>query len=37
MHVTSEHLRRADNPLKRDGKLPKPGPDEPSLDDAASW
>ncbi len=37
MHVTALDLRRADNPLKRDGKLPKPAPDEPSLDDATSW
>jgi Fe-S-cluster-containing dehydrogenase component len=32
-----DQLTRADNPLKIDGKLPKPGLHEPSLDDVASW
>jgi Fe-S-cluster-containing dehydrogenase component len=32
-----DQLTRADNPLKIDGKLPKPGVDEPSLDDSTSW
>ena len=37
MRVTPEQLRRADNPLKVDGKLPKPPPESPSLDDSTSW
>jgi Fe-S-cluster-containing dehydrogenase component len=32
-----DQLTRADNPLKIDGKLPKPDLNEPSLDDVASW
>jgi Fe-S-cluster-containing dehydrogenase component len=32
-----DQLTRIDNPLKIDGKLPKPGLHEPSLDDVTSW
>ena len=32
-----DQLVRADNPLKKDGQLPKPAPGEPSLDDVTSW
>jgi Fe-S-cluster-containing dehydrogenase component len=35
--VREDELERADNPLKIDSKLPKPGRDEPSLDDVTSW
>jgi len=35
--VTPEQLVRADNPLKVDGKRPKPAQDSPSLDDTTSW
>lgn len=35
LHV--DQLSRADNPLKIDGKLPKPNVNEPSLDDSTSW
>jgi Fe-S-cluster-containing dehydrogenase component len=37
MHIHEDELIRADNPLKIDGKLPKPSRQEPSLDDSASW
>jgi len=37
MRVTPEQLVRADNPLLKDGKLPKPAVDAPSLDDTTSW
>jgi Fe-S-cluster-containing dehydrogenase component len=33
----SDQLIRADNPLKVDGRLPKPDVSEPSLDDSTSW
>jgi Fe-S-cluster-containing dehydrogenase component len=32
-----DELERHDNPLKVDGKLPRPSPDEPALDDVTSW
>jgi sulfite dehydrogenase (quinone) subunit SoeB len=35
--VREDELERADNPLKIDSQLPKPGRDEPSLDDVTSW
>ena len=33
VRISLDQVVRADNPLKRDGKLPKPRLDEPSLDD----
>ncbi len=35
--VAPEQIVRADNPLKVDGRLPKPPKDSPSLDDTTSW
>jgi sulfite dehydrogenase (quinone) subunit SoeB len=35
--VQPEELVRADNPLKVDGKLPKPSLQEPALDDVTTW
>ena len=35
--LREDQLVRADNPLKVDGKLPKPASQAPTLDDAASW
>ena len=35
--IREDQLTRADNPLKIDGKLPKPALKEPSLDDVTSW
>ena len=32
-----DELQRVDNPLKIDGKLPKPDVRSPSLDDSTSW
>ena len=32
-----DQLVRADNPLKKDGKLPIPKPSDPSLEDVTSW
>jgi Fe-S-cluster-containing dehydrogenase component len=32
-----DELERVDNPLKIDGKLPKPDVRAPSLDDSTSW
>ena len=37
VRIAADQLVRADNPLKVDGKLPKPGLDEPALDDSTSW
>jgi Fe-S-cluster-containing dehydrogenase component len=37
MRVRPDELQRADNPRIRDGKLPKPAVDSPSLDDSSSW
>jgi hypothetical protein len=36
-HVETDQLVRADNPLKIDGKLPKPPPTDAALDDVTSW
>ena len=33
----TDQLIRADNPLKKDGRLPQPAQSEPSLDDVTSW
>ena len=35
--VAPDQVLRADNPLKKDGKLPMPRLDSPSLDDVTSW
>jgi Fe-S-cluster-containing dehydrogenase component len=35
--VREEDLERVDNPLKVDGRLPKPALKSPSLDDVTSW
>ena len=35
--ISTGALDRADNPLKKEGKLPKPNINEPSLDDVTSW
>jgi hypothetical protein len=35
--VRVEDLERVDNPLKIDGRLPKPALKAPSLDDVTSW
>jgi Fe-S-cluster-containing dehydrogenase component len=35
--IAAEELQRVDNPLKIDGKLPKPARSDPSLDDVMSW
>jgi hypothetical protein len=35
--IMPEELARADNPLKVDGKLPRPSQKDPSLDDVTSW
>ncbi len=32
-----DELVRADNPLKKEARQPKPGLSEPSLDDVTSW
>jgi len=32
-----DELQRVDNPLKVDGKLPRPAPGAPALDDVTSW
>jgi len=37
IHLHPDELERHDNPLKVDGKLPRPAPGEPSLDDVTSW
>jgi sulfite dehydrogenase (quinone) subunit SoeB len=37
MRIHEDELERADNPLKIDGRLPKPGARAPSLDDVTSW
>ena len=37
MSTHPDQLQRADNPLKKDGKLPKPAQSDPSLDDVTSW
>jgi hypothetical protein len=35
--IQPEELARADNPLKVDGKLPRPPKSDPALDDVMSW
>jgi Fe-S-cluster-containing dehydrogenase component len=35
--IMPDELTRADNPLKVDGKLPRPPKSDPSLDDVMSW
>jgi Fe-S-cluster-containing dehydrogenase component len=35
--IHHDELVRADNPLKKEGRLPKPDIKEPSLDDVTSW
>jgi Fe-S-cluster-containing dehydrogenase component len=35
--IHPDELERQDNPLKVDGKLPRPAASEPSLDDVTSW
>jgi Fe-S-cluster-containing dehydrogenase component len=35
--IHPDELKRVDNPLKVDGKLPKPAPGAPALDDVTSW
>jgi hypothetical protein len=35
--VREDELIRADNPLKKEGELPKPKLSAPSLDDVTSW
>jgi hypothetical protein len=35
--IQPEELERADNPLKVDGKLPRPPKSDPALDDVMSW
>ena len=37
MTIEEDELVRADNPLKIDGKLPKPPLKDPALDDVTSW
>ncbi|MCX7173492.1 MAG: 4Fe-4S dicluster domain-containing protein [Proteobacteria bacterium] len=37
LKIHDDELERADNPLKIDSQLPKPGMAEPSLDDVTSW
>jgi Fe-S-cluster-containing dehydrogenase component len=37
MKIHADALERVDNPLKIDGKLPRPGMREPALDDVTTW
>jgi Fe-S-cluster-containing dehydrogenase component len=37
LRIHEDELVRADNPLKIEGRLPKPAMTEPSLDDVTSW
>jgi len=37
MKIHEDELVRADNPLKKEGKQPKPKITDPSLDDVTSW
>jgi len=37
LKIEVEELARVDNPLKIDGKLPKPAHSDPALDDVTSW
>ena len=35
--IHEDELERVDNPLKKERQQPKPGLDEPTLDDVTSW
>jgi len=37
LKIHEDELERADNPLKVDGLLPKPGKGEPSMEDVSAW
>lgn len=37
LKIHNDELERADNPLKVDGQLPKPGKGDSSMDDASAW
>jgi Fe-S-cluster-containing dehydrogenase component len=37
VHIHEDELIRADNPLKKEGELPRPALSTPSLDDVTSW
>lgn len=37
LKIHEDELERVDNPLKVDGKLPKPSKTDPTLDDVTSW
>jgi sulfite dehydrogenase (quinone) subunit SoeB len=37
MVVQPDQLQRSDNPIKKDGQLPKPAQGDPSIDDVATW
>ena len=37
LNIHEDELERADNPLKVDGLLPKPGKGEPSMEDVSAW
>jgi sulfite dehydrogenase (quinone) subunit SoeB len=37
LRIHEDELERVDNPLKVDGKLPKPKKTDPTLDDVTSW
>ncbi len=37
LKIEADELVRVDNPLKVDGKLPKPSRQDPALDDVTSW
>jgi Fe-S-cluster-containing dehydrogenase component len=37
LKIHEDELERADNPLKVDGQLPKPGKGEPSMEDVSAW
>jgi sulfite dehydrogenase (quinone) subunit SoeB len=35
--IHEDELERVDNPLKKERRQPRPGFDEPTLDDVTSW
>jgi hypothetical protein len=37
MKIHKDELERVANPLKVDGKLPKPNKKDPTLDDVTTW
>jgi hypothetical protein len=37
LRIHEDELLRADNPLKKEGQLPAPPSDSPTLDDITSW